>query len=60
VLTAPGDHPAATNALHARLIFSFGLPYAAPKVLAAEDGDRRSREVPAIAVGLAVVASPMF
>ncbi len=105
VLTAPGDHPAAANALHAMftrdfvylgvaglqvvlaavitpiltrrlgagefgqlalalvvapilgLTFSLGLPLAAQKVFAGEDGDRRSRGVLAIAAVLAVAAS---
>jgi O-antigen/teichoic acid export membrane protein len=105
VLTAPGDHPAATNALRAmfsrdfvylgvsalqvvlaalitpiltRLVgvgefgqlaltiavaqllgvtFSLGLPFAAQKVFAGEDGDRRSRGVLAISAVLAVAAS---
>ena len=105
VLKAPGDHPAATDALRAmftrdfvylgvsalqvvlaavmtpiltRLVgvgqfgqmalavvvaqllgvtFSFGLPFAAQKVFAGEDGDRRSRGVLAISALLAVAAS---
>ena len=104
-LTAPGDHPAAANALRAMftrdfvylgvsalqvvlaalttpilsrrlgvgefgqlalaivvaqllgVIFSFGLPFAAQKVFAAEDGDRRSRGVLAISAVLAITAS---
>jgi O-antigen/teichoic acid export membrane protein len=105
VLTAPGEHPAATNALRAMfsrdfvylgvsalqvvlvalvtpilsrrvavgefgqlslamvvaqllgVTFSFGLPFAAQKVFAGEDGDRRSRGVLAISATLAVAAS---
>ena len=105
VLTAPGDHPAATNALRAMftrdfaylgvsalqavllalmipiltrrvgvgefgqlalatvvaqllgVTFSLGLPFAAQKVFAGEDGDRRSRGVLAISAVLAVAAS---
>jgi O-antigen/teichoic acid export membrane protein len=105
VPTAPGDHPATTNALRAMftrdfvylaasalqvvlaalmtpiltrrvgvgqfgqlslvvvvaqllgLTFSFGLPFAAQKVFAGEDGDRRSRGVLAISSVLAVSAS---
>jgi O-antigen/teichoic acid export membrane protein len=105
VLTAPGDHPAATDALRAMftrdfvylgvsalqvvlaalitpiltrrvdigqfgqlalaivvaqllgVVFSFGLPFAAQKVFAGEDGDRRSRGVLAISAVLAVAAS---
>ena len=37
--------------------FSFGLPFAAQKVFAGEDGDRRSRGVLAISAVLTVVAS---
>lgn len=37
--------------------FSFGLPFAAQKVFAGEDGDRRSRGVLAISALLAVAAS---
>ncbi|MBV9207593.1 MAG: oligosaccharide flippase family protein [Actinobacteria bacterium] len=37
--------------------FSFGLPFAAQKVFAGEDGDRRSRGVLAISAVLAVIAS---
>jgi O-antigen/teichoic acid export membrane protein len=105
VMTAPGDHPAASNALRAMftrdfvylgasalqvvlaalmtpiltrrvgvaefgqlalalvvaqllgVTFSFGLPFAAQKVFAGEDGDRRSRGVLAISAFLAVIAS---
>ena len=105
VLTAPGDHPAATDALRAMftrdfvylgvsalqvvlaalitpiltrrlgvgefgqlalaivvaqllgLTFSLGLPFAAQKVFAGEDGDRRSRGVLAISAALAVAVS---
>ena len=39
------------------VIFSFGLPFAAQKVFAGEDGDRRSRGVLAISAVLAVVAA---
>jgi hypothetical protein len=60
VLTAPADRPAATNALRVRLILSFGLPFAAQKVFAGEDGDRRSRGVPAMPAVLAVADSLMF
>jgi O-antigen/teichoic acid export membrane protein len=38
-------------------IFSFGLPFAAQKVFAGKDGDRRSRGVLAIAAALAAAAS---
>jgi O-antigen/teichoic acid export membrane protein len=37
--------------------FSFGLPFAAQKVFAGEDGDRRSRGVLAISAALAIAAS---
>jgi O-antigen/teichoic acid export membrane protein len=105
MLTAPGDHPAATNALRAMftrdfvylgasalqvvlaalmtpiltrllgvgefgqlalaivvaqllgLTFSLGLPFAAQKIFAEEDGDRRSRGTLAISAVLAVAAS---
>jgi O-antigen/teichoic acid export membrane protein len=105
VLAAPGDHPAATNALRAMFTRDFiylgvsvlqvvlvalvtpiltrrvgvgqfgqlslaivvaqllgvtlnlGLPFAAQKVFAGEDGDRRSRGVLAISAVLAVAAS---
>jgi O-antigen/teichoic acid export membrane protein len=105
VLTAPGDHPAVTNALRAMftrdfvylgasalqvvltavitpiltrrlgagefgqlalamvvaptlgLTFSLGLPLAAQKVFAGEDGDRQSRGILAISAVLAVAAS---
>ena len=105
VLAAPGDHPAATDALRAMfsrdfvylgvsalqvvlaalitpiltrrlgvgqfgelalaivvaqllgVTFSFGLPFAAQKTFAGEDGDRRSRGVLAISAVLAVAAS---
>jgi O-antigen/teichoic acid export membrane protein len=39
------------------LILSFGLPFAAQKVFAGEDGDRRSRGVLAISAVLAVAAA---
>jgi O-antigen/teichoic acid export membrane protein len=39
------------------VIFSFGLPFAAQKVFAGEDGDRQSRGVLAISAVLAVLAS---
>ncbi len=42
------------------LTFSFGLPFAAQKVFAGEDGDRRSRGVLAISAVLAVAASLVF
>ena len=105
MLTAPGDHPAAANALRAMfsrdfvylgvsalqvvlaalitpiltrlvgvgefgqlaltivvaqllgLTFSLGLPFAAQKVFAGEDGDRRSRGVLALSAVFAVAAS---
>lgn len=37
--------------------FSFGLPFAAQKVFAGDDGDRRSRGVLAISAALAIAAS---